>query len=73
MAEQDPELLQVLIRQVLQNVGVDRVFAECRRILFEAKASKPIPDIHDGVPAPPVCIIIQPKQCVQGANLGGLR
>jgi len=34
--------------------------------LFEAKVGAN-PDIHDGVPAPPECIIIPPKQCVQGS------
>src|SRR5262249_34923630 len=55
-----------------QSVSVSRscsaiCWTECRRILCEAKAEAN-PDIHDGVPAPPECIIIPPKQCVHGSS-----
>jgi hypothetical protein len=30
MAKQHPELLQILICQVLQDIGLDRICAECR-------------------------------------------
>jgi hypothetical protein len=43
----DTEVLQVLRRQVRQDLLVDRVLAECRLILFEAKAPQPTPDIHE--------------------------
>jgi hypothetical protein len=36
-----------MIRQVTQNISVDRVLAECHLVLFEAKAPQPTPDIHD--------------------------
>jgi len=49
VTQQDTEVVQVLIGQVVQNVGIDRVVAECRLILLEAKAPQPNPDIHDRV------------------------
>jgi hypothetical protein len=30
----NPKLLQILICQVLQDIGLDRICAECRLILF---------------------------------------
>ena len=38
----------VFRRQVRQDLLVDRVLAECRLLLPEAKALQPIPDVHDG-------------------------
>ena len=38
---------QVLIRQIAQNVGVDRVRVESGLVLFEAQAPQPTPDVHD--------------------------
>jgi len=46
MAKQNAKPLQVLIGQVVQNLGVDGVLTECRLILFEAKAPQPTPDVH---------------------------
>ena len=46
MTKQNAELLQVLIRQVAQNVCVDRVLAENFLVLFEAKASQPESYFH---------------------------
>ena len=47
MAQQDPKLLQVLICQFVQNVGVDRVRVESGLVLFEAQGPQPTPDVHD--------------------------
>jgi hypothetical protein len=44
---QDPKLLQVFIRQIAQNVGVDRVHVESSLVPFEAQAPQPTPDVHD--------------------------
>jgi len=52
MAEQDAELLEVLIRQIGQDADVYRVLAECRLISIEAKASQPTPEVHDDAFAP---------------------
>ena len=43
------QILQVLRRQVRENLLGDLVLAERRLIPFEAQAPQPIPDIHDGV------------------------
>ena len=42
----DAKLLQVLFRQAWKNRLVYLIFAECRLILFEAKAPQPTPDVH---------------------------
>jgi hypothetical protein len=41
MAEQNAELLQVLIRQIGQDAEVYRVLTECSLVLIEAKAPQP--------------------------------
>ena len=46
MAEQDAQLLQVLIRQIRQNRIVDGVLAEYRLILLEAEAPQPSSEVH---------------------------
>jgi hypothetical protein len=46
MAEQHPELLQVLVCQIAQNIGVHRVRVESSLVLFEAQAPQPTPDLH---------------------------
>src|SRR5215472_11810201 len=38
----------MILREIVQDVGVDRVLAEYRLILFEAKALQPTSDVHDG-------------------------
>jgi hypothetical protein len=40
------DFLQVLLRQLRQDLFVDRIVAECRLILFEAKAPQPNPEVH---------------------------
>ena len=42
ISKYDAEFLQVLIRQVTQNVGIDCVFAEVGLIPPKAKASEPV-------------------------------
>jgi hypothetical protein len=44
ISQYDTELLQVLIRQVTQNVGIDRVFAEVGLVPAKAKALEPVSD-----------------------------
>jgi hypothetical protein len=41
-------LAEMILREIAQDVGVDRVFAEYRLILSEAKALQPTSDVHDG-------------------------
>ena len=53
MAEQDAELLQILICQIRQDCLIDRVIAEYRLILFEAKAPQPPSEVHDGAQVHP--------------------
>jgi hypothetical protein len=40
-------ILQILRRQVRQDRLIDLVLAECRLILFEAKAPQPSFDVHN--------------------------
>ena len=40
------ELFQILLRQLRKNRLVNLVRAECRLVLFEAKAPQPSADIH---------------------------
>ena len=37
----------MLIGQLGQNLGVDVAFAKQGLVLFQAEATKPIPDVHD--------------------------
>jgi hypothetical protein len=46
----DAQVLQVLRRQVGQDLLADLILAECRFILFEAKLPQPSSDIHGGAP-----------------------
>ena len=41
-------LAEMIVREIAQDVGVDRVLAEYRLILSEAKALQPTSDVHDG-------------------------
>src|SRR5262249_50251893 len=41
-------LAEMILREIVQDVGVDRVLAEYRLILFEAKAPQPTSNVHDG-------------------------
>src|SRR5262249_53690091 len=41
-------LAEMILREIMQDVGVDRVLAEYRLILFEPKALQPTSDVHDG-------------------------
>jgi len=46
MAEQDAQLLQILIRQVGQDRLVDPVLSENRLVLLEVKAPQPPSEVH---------------------------
>src|SRR5262249_13691202 len=48
------QLAEMIVREIVQDVGVDRVLAENRLILFETKAPQPIPKVHDGALALPL-------------------
>ena len=41
-------LTEMILRQIGQDGVVDRVLAEYRLILFEAKAPQPTPEVHNG-------------------------
>jgi hypothetical protein len=38
----------MILREIVQDAGVDRVLAKYRLILLEAKALQPTSDVHDG-------------------------
>ena len=42
----NPDLLQVLGRQVVQDVEVDPVVAKCLLIRLQAKVAQPLPDVQ---------------------------
>ena len=46
MAEQDAQLLQILIRQVWEDRLVDRVLSENCLVLLETKAPQPPSEVH---------------------------
>jgi hypothetical protein len=50
MPERNAEVLEVLIRQLRQNVRVDFAFAKCGLVLTKATASQPTPDVHRRIP-----------------------
>jgi hypothetical protein len=41
------DIFEVLGRQLRQNCSIDRVLAECRLVLREAKAPQPTSEVHD--------------------------
>jgi hypothetical protein len=45
-----PDVFEVLGCQLRQNCFVDRVLAECRLVLSEAKAPQPTSEVHDWPP-----------------------
>ena len=49
MAEHDPELFQIRLGQLRQNLKIDRVVAKRRFILRKAETAQPLRDVH-GVP-----------------------
>ena len=46
-AERETHLAEVILREIVQDVGVYRVVVEYRLILFEAKAPQPSSEVHD--------------------------
>ena len=42
----DTDLAEMILRQIVQNRIVDGVLAECRLVLFEAKAPQPTSEVH---------------------------
>jgi hypothetical protein len=44
------DVFEVLGRQLRQNCFIDRILAECRLVLFEAKAPQPTSEVHDWQP-----------------------
>jgi hypothetical protein len=57
----------------VQNRFVDGVLAECRLILFEAKAPQPISEVHEDALTCPARMMVQAKQGVHcsGSNSNG--
>jgi hypothetical protein len=41
-------LAKMILREIVQDVGVDRILAEYRLVLCEAKAPQPTSEVHDG-------------------------
>ena len=41
----DAQILEVVGRQLAQDLGIDRVIVECRGVLFEPQPSQPIGDL----------------------------
>jgi hypothetical protein len=50
VSERYSKLLEVDLRQIRQDIGVDFTRAKERLILSEAETSKPTPDIHGRTP-----------------------
>src|SRR5215472_177795 len=67
------KILQVLRRQSWQELLVDRVLAECRLILFEAKAPQPTSEVHEDALTCPAHMMVQAKQRVhcRGSSSNG--
>src|SRR5262249_8064953 len=67
------KILQVLRRQCWPEILVDRVPAECRLILFEAKAPQPTFEFHAGALTCPARMMVQAKQRVhcRGSSSNG--
>lgn len=53
MTKQDPQLLEVLVRQVAKNVSIDRARAKDRLVPVKAEAPQPTPQVHDRALAHP--------------------
>ena len=71
MAEQYPELLEVLVRQFAQDIGFNGICAEYRLILLQTKVSEPRPDIDGLAPAGHSHMIGQAGQPVQANSYPG--
>ena len=65
MPERHAELLEIDLRQLRQDIGVDFTRAKERLVLSEAEMSEPTPDIHDRAPRAER-IILRLKRPVQG-------
>src|SRR5215472_6352410 len=63
-AKRNTDLAEMILRQIVQNRIVDGVLAECRLILFEAKAPQPTPEVHAGALTCPARMMVQAKQRV---------
>jgi hypothetical protein len=50
VSERYTKLLEVDLRQIRQDIGVDFTRAKERLVLSEAETSKPTPDIHGRTP-----------------------
>ena len=51
--KRETHLAKMILREIVQDVGVDRVLAEYRLILFEAEAPQPSSEVHDDALIPP--------------------
>ena len=63
-AQRNTDLAEMILRQIVQNRFVDGVLAECRLILFEAKAPQPTPEVHRNALTCPARMMVQAKQRV---------
>jgi hypothetical protein len=48
-AKRKTHFAEMIVSEIVQEIGVDRVLAEYRLILFEAKGPQPLTEVHDGV------------------------
>src|SRR5262249_7212136 len=61
-AKRNTDLAEMILRQIVQNRVVDGVLAECRLILFEAKAPQPTSEVHEDALTCPARMMVQAKQ-----------
>jgi len=69
VAERQSELFEVAISEIGEHVRVDPVVPELALVFAEAKAAKPLADIHGRAPHGSMGIIAQRRQAVQHWNL----
>src|SRR5215470_3320173 len=63
-AKRNTDLAEMILRQIVQNRIVDGVLAECRLILFEAKAPQPTSEVHRNALTCPARMMVPAKQRV---------
>ena len=68
-AKRKTHLAEMILREIVQDIGVDRVLAEYRLVPFETKAPQPTSDVHVVAQLRLVCMIVEAEQSVEGALL----
>ena len=72
-AKRKTHLAEMILREIVQDIGVDRVLAEYRLVPFETKAPQPTSDVHVVAQLRLVCMIVEAEQSVEGALLSNGR